>query len=64
MPPVTPASVRSAEEVNEQIRGLWLRARGRLTAEQRAEYERLVTEWADAMRAVQAAARREVVEAA
>ncbi|MFI7388154.1 hypothetical protein [Streptomyces sp. NPDC049813] len=51
MPPVTPASARSADEVNEQIRGLWLRTGGRLTAEQRAQYERLVTEWAEAVRA-------------
>ncbi|WP_338694172.1 hypothetical protein V2W30_05770 [Streptomyces sp. Q6] len=51
MPPVPSGSVRSAEEVNEQIRGLWLRAGGRLTTEQRAEYDRLVTEWAAAVRA-------------
>ncbi|GAA2342305.1 hypothetical protein OKJ48_05975 [Streptomyces kunmingensis] len=51
MPPVTSASVRSADEVNEQIRALWLRTGGRLSAEQRAQYERLVTEWADAKRA-------------
>ncbi|MEV3860860.1 hypothetical protein AB0J38_41945 [Streptomyces sp. NPDC050095] len=57
MPPVMSGSARSADEVNEQIRGLWLRAGGRLTAEQRAQYELLVTEWADAVRA-------EVVEAA
>ncbi|WP_372343273.1 hypothetical protein [Streptomyces sp. KL116D] len=36
--------------MNEQIRGLWLRAAGRLTADQRAEYELLVAEWARAMR--------------
>lgn len=57
MPPLTSGSARSSDEVNEQIRGLWLRAGGRLTNEQRAQYERLVTEWAAAMRA-------EVVEAA
>ncbi|WP_199791091.1 MULTISPECIES: hypothetical protein [unclassified Streptomyces] len=57
MPHVTTDSPRSAEEVNEQIRGLWLRAGGRLTAEQRAVYELLVTEWAQAMRT-------QVVEAA
>ncbi|MET9499890.1 hypothetical protein [Streptomyces sp. NPDC006552] len=51
MPPVPSASARSADEVNEQIRGLWLRTGGRLSAEQRAEYERLVTEWAEAVRA-------------
>lgn len=42
--------MRSADEVNEQIRGLWLRAGGRLSADQRAQYARLVTEWADAVR--------------
>ncbi|MFJ9041661.1 hypothetical protein ACIRF8_34470 [Streptomyces sp. NPDC102406] len=51
MPPVSSGSVRSADEVNEQIRNLWLRAGGRLRAEQRAQYERLVTEWAEAVRA-------------
>nr|WP_306323245.1 MULTISPECIES: hypothetical protein [unclassified Streptomyces] len=61
MPPVTSCPVRSAEEVNEQIRGLWLRTGGRLSAEQRSEYALLVTEWADAMRAE---LRRAVVEAA
>ncbi|GAA3112339.1 hypothetical protein ACFQ0X_36950 [Streptomyces rectiviolaceus] len=50
-------SVRSAAELNERIRGLWMRAGGRLSAEQRREYEQLVTEWA-------AAVREEVVEAA
>ncbi|MBA2951976.1 hypothetical protein [Streptomyces himalayensis] len=50
-------SARSAAEVNEQIRALWQRAGGRLSVEQRREYERLVTEWA-------AAVRGEVVEAA
>ncbi|GGZ86555.1 hypothetical protein ACFOOM_24040 [Streptomyces echinoruber] len=50
-------SVRSAAEVNEQIRALWLRAGGSLSPEERAEYELLVVEWA-------AAVRGEVVEAA
>ncbi|WP_264937332.1 hypothetical protein [Streptomyces sp. A012304] len=53
----TPGSVRSAAEVNEQIRSLWLRAGGSLSAQERAEYELLVVEWAAAMRG-------EVVEAA
>ncbi|MGW0821849.1 hypothetical protein [Streptomyces sp. NPDC002845] len=44
-------SVRSAAAVNEEIRALWLRAGGRLTAEQTAVYRRLVVEWADAVRA-------------
>lgn len=52
MPPdsVAPGSVRSAAEVNEQIRALWLRARGSLTAQEREEYELLVVEWAAAIR--------------
>jgi hypothetical protein len=43
-------SVRSAAELNEQIRALWLRADGVLTAEQKQEYDGLVAEWAAAMR--------------
>ncbi|MFD8999727.1 hypothetical protein ACFV0T_01865 [Streptomyces sp. NPDC059582] len=46
----TPGSVRSAAEVNEQIRALWLRAGGSLSAQERAEYELLVVEWAAAIR--------------
>ncbi|MEU6507436.1 hypothetical protein [Streptomyces sp. NPDC046942] len=53
----TPGSVRSAAEVNEQIRALWLRAGGTLSAQERAEYELLVVQWA-------AAIRGEVIEAA
>ncbi|MEU5226783.1 hypothetical protein AB0G55_29775 [Streptomyces toyocaensis] len=53
----TPGSVRSAAEINEQIRALWLRAGGSLSAQERAEYELLVVEWA-------AAIRSRVVEAA
>ncbi|MFF8645818.1 hypothetical protein [Streptomyces sp. NPDC015345] len=49
--PPTHGSVRSSVELNERIRGLWLRAGGRLTSEQRREYEQLVTEWAAAVRA-------------
>jgi hypothetical protein len=41
---------RSAAAVNEEIRALWLRAGGRLSPEQRRVYERLVTEWSDAVR--------------
>lgn len=37
--------------VNEEIRALWLRARGRLDAVERAEYEGLLVEWAAAVRA-------------
>ncbi|MFD4577691.1 hypothetical protein ACFWNK_36065 [Streptomyces sp. NPDC058417] len=43
---VEPLSERSAEEVNEEIRALWLRSGGTLTGEQRKEYQRLVLEWA------------------
>ncbi|MEU3860625.1 hypothetical protein AB0F03_25195 [Streptomyces sp. NPDC028722] len=52
-----PGSVRPAAEVNDQIRALWLRAGGTLSAQERAEYEALVVEWA-------AAVRGRVVEAA
>lgn len=47
---MTPGSVRSAAEVNELIRALWLRAGGSLSAQERAEYELLVIEWAEAIR--------------
>ncbi|MDG9715748.1 hypothetical protein [Streptomyces sp. DH24] len=46
----TPESVRSAAEVNEQIRALWLRTGGSLSAQERVEYEQLVVEWAAAIR--------------
>lgn len=46
----TPGSVRPAAEVNEEIRALWLRAKGSLSDRERAEYELLVVEWAAAMR--------------
>jgi hypothetical protein len=49
--------VRSAAVLNEQIRALWIRAGGSLSAQERAEYELLVVEWA-------AAVRDEIVEAA
>ncbi|MFH8798451.1 hypothetical protein ACH4F6_02445 [Streptomyces sp. NPDC017936] len=45
---VEPLSERSAEEVNEEIRALWLRSGGTLSVEQREEYQRLVMEWAAA----------------
>ncbi|SME92813.1 hypothetical protein SAMN02745830_00538 [Streptomyces sp. Amel2xC10] len=41
-------SERSAAEVNEEIRALWLRSGGILSVEQREEYQRLVLEWASA----------------
>ncbi|MGD1221278.1 MULTISPECIES: hypothetical protein [Streptomyces] len=57
-PDSTPSgSVRSAAALNEQIRALWTRAGGSLSAQERAEYELLVVRWA-------AAIRGEVVEAA
>jgi uncharacterized lipoprotein YddW (UPF0748 family) len=46
---VEPTSERSAAEVNEEIRALWLRSGGTLSVEQRAEYQRLVMEWAAAL---------------
>lgn len=47
----SPGSVRSAADLlNEEIRALWQRAGGRLTtAEDRAEYARLIVEWAAAV---------------
>ncbi|MGC0378661.1 hypothetical protein [Streptomyces sp. SAI-229] len=47
---VTPGSVRSAAEINEQIRALWLRAGGSLSAQEREQYELLVVQWAAAIR--------------
>ncbi|BFO19702.1 hypothetical protein SHKM778_60900 [Streptomyces sp. KM77-8] len=47
---VPPGSARSAAEVNEQIRALWLRAGGSLSAQERERYELLVVEWAAAIR--------------
>lgn len=38
---------RTAAEVNEEIRALWLRTGGKLSPEQQAQYQLLVTEWAD-----------------
>ncbi|MEU9187223.1 hypothetical protein AB0D14_22315 [Streptomyces sp. NPDC048484] len=42
------ATQRSAAEVNEEIRALWLRAGGMLSGEQRREYQCLVLEWSAA----------------
>ncbi|WP_189491255.1 hypothetical protein [Streptomyces antnestii] len=53
----SPGSVRSADDLNEEIRCLMLRSGGRLSAAQRREYEVLVIEWS-------AAIRGEVVKAA
>lgn len=38
-------SVRSAAEVNAQIRALWSHPQVPLSVGQRAEYERLLAEW-------------------
>ncbi|NEC84430.1 hypothetical protein [Streptomyces sp. SID12501] len=42
------ASDRSAADVNEEIRALWLRSGGILNSEQRLTYQQLVAEWAAA----------------
>jgi hypothetical protein len=47
---MTRGSVRSAAELNERIRALWSRSSGSLSAQKRTEYERLVAEWAAAIR--------------
>ncbi|MDX3729784.1 hypothetical protein [Streptomyces caniscabiei] len=59
MSPDSPArgSVRSADDLNDRIRALWRRAGASLSAQERAEYELLVVEWA-------AATRGDVIEAA
>lgn len=46
-----PGSVRPAALVNELIRALFQRAGGRLYGEDRVTYERLIAEWAAAVRA-------------
>ncbi|MFI6350545.1 hypothetical protein [Streptomyces sp. NPDC050560] len=45
-----PTTTRPAAAVNEEIRALWLRTGGRLSAEQRREYDRLLAEWSAAVR--------------
>jgi hypothetical protein len=54
---VPSGSARSAADLNERIRALWTRANGSLTAQERAEYEALVVQWASAIR-------KDVIEAA
>lgn len=49
--PLPDGTVRSASAVNAEIRALWSRARGTLTEAEAARYERLLAEWAAAMRA-------------
>lgn len=55
--PLAPGRVRPAAAVNEDIRALWPRAGTQLNAKERAKYERLLIEWAAAIKA-------EIVEAA
>lgn len=52
MPPSPPSCglVRSADEINQQIRALWPHPAVRLSEADRARYERLVVEWARAVR--------------
>lgn len=59
MPPTSSpcGTVRSAAVINEEIRALMRRAGGHLREVDRPVYERLLEEWAAAMRA-------EIVEAA
>ncbi|MEI7031779.1 hypothetical protein [Streptomyces pratensis] len=42
------ASVRSATEVNAEIRDLWQRSGGCLSPQDEADYQRLLVEWAAA----------------
>ncbi|MFE4536571.1 hypothetical protein ACFRKB_16040 [Streptomyces scopuliridis] len=51
------AAVRSAAVVNAEIRALWARAGGALPPAEQERYQRLLVEWAAAVRA-------DVVEAA
>ncbi|GHH73757.1 hypothetical protein GCM10018793_13050 [Streptomyces sulfonofaciens] len=46
----TPDDKSPAAELNERIRALMLRPGGRLTEDQRAEYQVLLQEWAAAVR--------------
>jgi hypothetical protein len=48
--PMSPGSTRSADDLNDRIRALWLRTGGLLSAQEREEYELLVVEWAAAVR--------------
>ncbi|MFD5424440.1 hypothetical protein [Streptomyces sp. NPDC127084] len=49
-----PGSVRSAAVVNTEIRALWARSGGRLSAADEAVYQALLVEWAAAVAAVPA----------
>jgi hypothetical protein len=45
------APSRSAADVNTEIRGLWARAGSALSAAEQEHYQRLLVEWAAAVRA-------------
>lgn len=49
--PLPSGAVRPAAAVNEDIRALWPRQGTQLTAEEREAYDRLLEEWAAAVRA-------------
>ena len=49
--PQQPGSVRSSTDLNEEIRALWTRAGGKLSPDERREYEALLEQWAAAVRA-------------
>lgn len=49
--PLFDGTVRSSAVVNKEIRALWPRVGVELTARERARYERLLEEWAAAIRA-------------
>ncbi|MFD7444482.1 hypothetical protein [Streptomyces sp. NPDC059909] len=49
--PRKPGSVRSAALVNAEIRALWARSGGGLSAVDEARYQRLLVEWAAAVEA-------------
>ncbi|MFB6977664.1 hypothetical protein [Streptomyces scopuliridis] len=46
----TSASVRSAAAVNAEIRALWAQAGGQLSTAEAERYQRLLLEWAAAVR--------------
>ncbi|WP_212910819.1 hypothetical protein [Streptomyces sp. TS71-3] len=48
--PETPDTKPSAVELNQRIRDLMLRSGGRLSGQQRAEYQLLLSRWAAAVR--------------
>jgi hypothetical protein len=49
--PRAPGTVRSAAVVNAEIRALWSRSDGTLSAADEARYQELLVEWAEAVRA-------------